>query len=251
MSKREPEISQMVDFFYNHRSSVLHLNWFLDAYWTKVTKEQFLPGLLAVYNKLVEKKISEKKPMYWGDADGKLYYIPNDERKVFVFTTQSQDYLFVLTPMTGIEYFPDAEEGKHFGEEFETHSLHIRRIWRKFDKEHYAFDKDRLKDVKAVLDNVESLAEFCDDHSQYPQRPSLEMYRKINFDLDNFHDKPRFYGDIRDSGYILSMNDRYGMVGVEGTKYSHNELEMLSTVNLGVMFHDLDIDPLNPKKKDE
>lgn len=240
---------EFVDHFFSKKSSVFDLNNAIDAFWGRVTKEVFLPGLLAIYDKLVETNRVKSDDCWWGDADGNLHYIPNEKHKVIVFTTQSRDYLFIMTPMKRIEYYPDAPEGKHFGKEFDSHSLHIRRIWRQYKKDVIWDEEKILSSIKNALDSVETLEEYTDDFSEYPQRPSLEMYEKIDFDLDNFQDSPRFYGDIRDPGYILTYNDRFWSERVEGTKFSHYDLEMLYTCNLGVMAAELDVDiPLNRKR---
>lgn len=236
----EKKEEEFANHFFRKDLSVgcLHLNWAIDAFWTKVTKEVFIPKLLTVYSKLVEKNISEEKPVYWGDADGKLYFIPSKKRKVIVFTTQSRDYLFMLTPMMAREYFPDAED--KFGKEYETHSIHIRRIWRPFKKGDIYDLKEMKKNVKSMLDSVETLEEFADDFSQYPQRPSIEMYRKVDFNLDDYQESPRFYGDFRDAGYIASYKDRYGASRVEGTRYSHTELQYLAESGLSCMMYEFE-----------
>jgi hypothetical protein len=230
-----------VNHFFNRQCGILHLNWFLDAYWTKVTKEIFIPGLLAIYDKLVEKGIAEGNDTHWGDADGKLYYIPNKDRKVIVFTTQCRDYLFILSPIECVEYFPDAPEGERIGERYESHSLHIRRIWRPYEPGDIYNLKEIKSNLKKMLDSVETLEQYTDDFSQYPQRPSLELYRKINFNLDKYQESPRFYGDFRDSGFILSYNDRYGG-RLEGSQYSHNDLQGIATVDLGCMAYEMEVE---------
>lgn len=234
--------NEAIDYFFNHKTGLLQLNWFLDRFWTKATKEIIIPRLVTIYYKLVEKGFSEENPKSWGDADGHLYYIPNKNHKVIVFTTQSRDYLFTLTPTTVKEYFPDAAPNKRFGADIETHTIHIRRVWRTYTPKSI-YDLKKIKNsINNMLDSVETLEEFADDFSQYPQRPSLELYRKIDFNLDDYHDKPRFYGDIRDAGYILSFNTMFSTDRVDGTNYSHNELAMLTRLNLGVMEYDLEIE---------
>lgn len=239
----EPKEKEFVDHFSSKKGSVYHLNKTLDAFWGRITNKVFVPVLLSIYDKLVEtNRTKDAKKIWWGDADGDLYYIPNEKRKIIVFTTQSRDYLFVLTPMERIEYNPDAEDGGKIGEEYESYSLHIRRVWRPLEKDSIWDQENILSNINNALDAVETLEEYADDFSKYPQRPGLALYEKIDFDLDEYHDEPRFYGDFRDPGYILSYNDRFFSELVEGTKYSHIELEMLYTNSLNVMAAELDLD---------
>jgi hypothetical protein len=237
----EKEIEEFASFFAQDDVRVLHLNWALDAYWTKITKKVFIPELLTIYQKLFEKGITEDKYISWGDADGTLYYIPSKGKKVIVFTTQCIDYLFILQPMMAREYFPDAIELKDkFGKEYETHSIHIRRVWRPYKKGDIYNLKEIKQSVNAMLDSVETLEGFADDFSQFPQRPSIELYRKIDFNLDKYQESPRFYGDFRDAGYILSYKDKYSNGRVDGTQHSHTDLQILSETNLGCMLYEIE-----------
>lgn len=216
--------------------NILYLNQFLDAYWMKVTKEIFIPKLINIYDQLVEYRITEDNQISWGDADGYLYYIPNKSRKVIVFTTQNRNYLFILLPEKVMDYFPNNPEGSQFGPEYDSYKLHIRRTWKPYKKE-CSYSIPQIKgSIKKMLDSVEELEEFADDFSEYPQRPSLEVYHEVDFNIDTYKqsDKVSFCADYRDPGYILSFDPIYGG-RLHGTKYSHNELELLLTCNLECM----------------
>lgn len=94
--------------------------------------------------------------------------------------------------------------------------------------------------IKKVLDNVESYEELADDHSQYPQRPSLEFYRKCGFSFRwNEKNTNHLYGDCRDNGYIISLTD----MNKTDLRLARNmpDLELISTVYLPSITMDLDI----------
>lgn len=225
----------------NHFTStscgVLHMGWAIDAFWTKVANDIFIPGLIKIHEALVKKKSTETKPISWGDADGNLYHVPCGDRKVIVFTTQSRNYLFIVSPAIMLD---------NSGEEKESHTLHIRRVWPKYKKPTYklwAEDEEKriLSTMSRAITSVETLAQYSDDHGQYPHRPSLDMYHKIDFNLDKYNDKPRFYGDCRDPGYIMSLGShgcRMPLDKAEYTSHHFSELAILATCNLGVMARD-------------
>lgn len=100
--------------------------------------------------------------------------------------------------------------------------------------------------VKAVLDRVESHEEMADDHSQYPQRPSLEYYRARGFNMgqDNTYAKGEkfnhIYGDCRDPGYIISLG---GFSATDlRTARKMPELEYISSLYLPCIARDLDLE---------
>lgn len=233
---------EFVNHMFNHRVTFIEFDRAIDAFWGKVAREVFIPTLIKIYDKMVEtRRVKGARNISWGDADGDLYYIPNDDRKVIVFTSQTYDYLFVLDPIVTREYFSDAPAKEKFGKELKTHTLHIRRIWRTLKKDSIHNQDKILSNIKSALDAVETLSEYSDDHSLYPQRPSLNLYSKIDFSLNEFHDKPRFFGDLRDPGYILSCNNRFFLDRVEGAKYALTHLQSIAQCNLGVMASELDV----------
>ena len=94
--------------------------------------------------------------------------------------------------------------------------------------------------IKQVLDSVEFFEELADDHSQYPQRPSLEFYRKRGFSFKwNDKDNNHLYGDCRDNGYIISLS-RMNLTDLRLAR-TMPELELISTVYLPSVAMDLDI----------
>jgi tRNA splicing endonuclease len=100
--------------------------------------------------------------------------------------------------------------------------------------------------VKTVLDRVESHEELADDHSQYPQRPSLEYYRARGFNMGQDRDYSKgyqhngIYGDLRDPGYVISLGE-YGSHDLR-TASNMSELEHISTIYLPCIARDLDLE---------
>lgn len=238
MAKREPnekDISEL-DFankFFNMQCGQLHLGWHLDAYWALVTKEIILPGALAIHQALVEKNYTEANKFRFNDADDTIFFIPKQDgkdeidgkmsKKVFVHTTQSRDFLYVISDTNY------------------SSRMHIRRIWRTWNEER-AFYKEKtvLKDISTAIRYSEWLSEYNDDHYTYPRRPSLQFYRDINFSIPTNKDirvnesLRRAYGDFRDPGCILSYElhkDEYHNDNgrLEGSRIAMCDLEMVST----------------------
>ncbi len=84
----------------------------------------YVPKLLSIYDKLVERNILSKSAVTWNDVDSKTFYIPTLEKgplgkkelKIFVSTTQNIDYLFII-------------DVGQFGTD-----IHVRRFWDKSKK---------------------------------------------------------------------------------------------------------------------
>lgn len=176
----------------------MDLGWTVDAYWGLVTQKVLLPAALKIHQHLVEKKISEKNKHSFQCFDGKIFYIPvSPGRKVFVHTTQSQDFLFVI--QTG-----------HVGR------LDIRRIFPILTKKENEYTYGKVVSgkmtVKKALGMAEELTGFSDDHLKWASsRPSLEAYRRVKFRIPHVSQKDHmkeilFYGDARDPGYVLSYS---------------------------------------------
>ena len=221
---------KVAEDFFHMECGTLHLGWAVDRYWIKVAREIMIPNLHKIYDALVAKGYSENQDFSWGDYDGSLYYIPNEKREIIVFTTQSTNFLFILG---------DIYDGK------KSDTLHIRKFWEPYKAGDIWGEDKMLGDIHKIIDSVETLEKFADDFSQYPQRPSLELYRKIDFDLNNYQREPRFYGDCRDHGYIISLG-KYRDHDLR-TMYTSHYLDILATCYIGVMAEDLEIDPINLK----
>lgn len=209
----------------------LHLNWAIDHYWGLVTRDIIIPSSLAIYNVLVEKNYTEKKRFEYNDLDNTAFYIPCPNKKVWVETTQSRDFLYIMDD--------------HGAPNFNFIDLHVRRIYRDLKKNSYLMSE--LKGASAnelfrkMLQNVDSLSEYHDDHYQYSHRPSLKVYQETNFQIP-FHGSGRgriFYGDFRDPGYILSYNSISPRV--EGSVMSFHTLEHIATLYLPCLASDLGI----------
>ena len=214
----------------------LHLEWVMDHYWGLVTEKVILPSARIIYDELVKRGHGEKNTLMWGDADGHVCYIPCEGRKVFVHTTQSRDYLYIIN---------EGETEDSWGGRFD-----IRRIYRQLEKDDWTYEElmKGKRSINKMLEYADSLAEHHDDHKKWAtNRPSLEAYRRINFEIPytKEHMKEKsFYGDFRDSGYILSyefFRARTSHPTVEGSKYVFYDLEILATCNLPSIGMDLDI----------
>ncbi len=217
--------------FFNDHVGYLHLEWMVDRYWTLVTKEIIIPGFVKLFNALADKGHDESNKLSWGDADGYFYYIPrkaDEKRMVMVYTSQSRDYLIILTENSSWDYA--------------SHSIHIRRIWRDYKRGSIYDVKDKTKSAAAVINNLSSFEDYNDNNARYPQRPGLYLYQQIGYDLSKFHDQPRFYGDIRDPGYVLSYDGRYQISRIEGTKYSSTDIQYFATTYLNSLAYELDVE---------
>lgn len=201
----------------------LHLEWMMDEYWKSITNNYIFPAHNLIHKTLMERKITEDNPAILGDADGKAWYIPCDDKKVWVMTNQTLDYLFIS--------HNDYDE-----------QLHIRRIFRPWKSNRYYSSKDLIKNIKTALSKVEELSEFSDDHYKYSRRPSLDFYKSINFEMD-YAKNHKIFGDGRDGGYVLSSYKTPGYHRLENTLWgdAYRDLKVLSDCYIGCVMHDLDI----------
>lgn len=208
--------------YYNEKCGPLHLSWAMDRYWGLVTERVIMPNAIAIHEALVQKGHNEENVFDFA-SDDTTFFIPCKNRKVFVHTTQSRDYLYIV----GSD-FPELRED----------DLHIRRIYRQW-KDSYYTAKECFGTVKRALQYADTLNEYSDDHYQYSHRPSLEAYRKVNFQIP-YHPKDHmkeksYYGDFRDGGYVLSYNGWMSKASgprVEGSKYVFSDLEIIATCYL-------------------
>jgi hypothetical protein len=218
--------------YLSEQCGVLHLSWAMDRYWGLVTEKVILPNAIAVYDALVKKKHTEKNPLDFHNDTA--FFIPCKNRKVWVHTTQSRDYLYII----GSD-FPSLRED----------DLHVRRIYRDIMEDKYTVDELKNGDIKTMLKYADTLSECHDDHYRYSHRPSLEAYRKVGFQVP-YHPTDRekerdFYGDFRDGGYILSYSGWMAKSvhpKVEGSKYVFADLEHLATCYLPCVADALDLD---------
>ncbi len=181
--------------------------------WGMCAERYLLPRVERIHAMLVQIGASEKNELDFNDLDDHAFFIPvtdtvkeyglpgeprtyTESIKVFVYRTQNRDYLFILI------------------EELGRKTLHIRRIWWKFDADYFDGMK-KPKTLREMMDHVDDIEQFTDyprvDDSQrrwFSSRPSLEVYRDLGFRIPTVSDKPFeqicFYGDCRDRGYILS-----------------------------------------------
>lgn len=223
---------RIANHYLNENCGALHLAWVLDHYWGLVTQKVILPTASLIYDELLKKDYSEKNKL--DIHDGEVYFIPSDNKKVFVQTTQSRDFLYIIN----INKTKDS-----------WNNLHIRRIYRELDQtDDWYSDKELIGNMKLALQNIDTLMEYHDDHYQFSSRPSLEAYRKIDFKIPYYpkdHMKERSnYGDFRDGGYILSYDGYLSDIStprVEGAKYVFHDLEMQATSYLPCLASELEI----------
>lgn len=224
----EKEEVTIANKYLNERCGLLHLSWALDHYWGLVARDIILPTANAVYDQLVKKDLSEKNKLITNDADDRVYFIPSKDKKVWVHTSQCYDFLYIIKNNT-------------------EQDLHIRRIFRTWRKDSSTSIKDLIGNFKLALQNADTLGEYNDDHYRYSNRPSLEAYRKIDFQIPYTKNQngARFYGDFRDGGYVLSYEgwlSKHSKPRVEGSKYVFNTLESLTTCYLPCVARDLELD---------
>jgi hypothetical protein len=229
--------------FANTKCGILHAQWAMEAFWGEVTQNVILPGCLAIHAALVKKGITKKKCINFNDADDDVYFIKTKDknRKVFVHSTQSRDYLYIIEETTAW----DLKTSKSLP----AHNLHIRRIFRDLKKDpHLVIELEKEITINKLLQYANTLNEFHDDHRKWlSDRPSLQAYKRIDFEIPytKEHMKERsFYGDFRDGGYILSYDGYLAKAAgprVEGSVYSFTELTHISTIYLSCIADELEI----------
>lgn len=210
----------------------LHLGWDIDAYWTKVTKHFLIPASELIYQELVKKNHTEENKLYSCTGSYQFWYIPtqSETRKVFIQDSYDRTYLFVY------------DESK-YGQTF-----HIRRVWKVWspDKSDWRTEKilDLIesKNVSGILSHLDLLENFADDHYEFSRRHSLDFYKLLDFNFDEYDDEHRIYGDARDLGYVISYeaSGRHSY-RIKDTIHSFGTLEYISTCALSIMAQELNI----------
>jgi hypothetical protein len=230
---------EFADRFFDMKCGPLHLAWHIDAYWKKVTEDMILPAVFGIHTSLTNNNYTENNKHGFNDADDTIFYIPAGDKKVFVHTTQSRDFLYV---------YDENEYEKN---------LHIRRLWRKYSRNNFYYNvKDVIRSIQSAINNVDHLSEYSDDNAEFSFRPSLQFYKSIGFEIshdaknkDGKGNLNNTCGDFRDGGYILSYKARkkynsdetYPAI-LEGTKYSFVDLESLTTCLIPYVTEELEFE---------
>lgn len=202
--------------YYNDACGSLHLLEDINAYWTMVAKKIIIPMFVEIYDELLSKRYSEDNKL--GCFNGRVFYLlgKDPSTKIFVHEMQQGNYLYIL----------------------EKDGFHIRRIWDIWD------DKDKLswfenKSINDILESLDKLEMYSDDHDQYGKRHSLEYYRQLGFKMEWRDDGSRIYCDMREGGYIFSLNFRERRA--PDCLYNFSKLEIITTVFLPSIFDQLNL----------
>jgi hypothetical protein len=233
-SKEKELEHNIAQSYVNQTCGHLNLGWMIDHYWGLITQEQIFPASVEIYDALVKNGYDESNHFNIS-GDNYLWYISAKE-KVFIYSSQSRDFIFII----------------------KESELHIRKIFRNFDYDDYMADKIKvggLKGVKQALYYADALSEYQDDafydkHYCYFSRPSLESYRKIDFEipydpedhgLDRFKHNS-YYGDFRDRGYVLSYSNPFPGVNVrvEGAHSNFTDIDYIRST-MGYLADGLDL----------
>lgn len=246
--------------YYEMQCGWLHLGWDIDAYWTTVANKVMIPYINAIYDALVTKGHTEENPCMYGDADGDIYWVPakDPKTKVVVHTNQCRDYLYILTE------YPSWKKGAP-----PNYDFHIRRIWRTWESvskhgrddlddlyaevtndperplrqgntEHKQMSKEEF--IETVLSSLPSYEGIADDHYKYTNRPSIEYYRKRGFNMNGDASFNGIYGDMRDRGFVFSMQGRGWGGRAEYTAEKFNLLDTITTCYLPSVARDLEVE---------
>jgi len=165
-----------------------------DRMWGHVFKNTVVPNLLKIYESLVLKNKTEKKPFVFDDGDCSLWYIPcpkkkDKDKKVFVYTSNHNGFLFVING----------------GPDLMGTTVHIRQFWREYDPtEKYGLE---LKtSVEQQIRYSHHFEDYSDDIAGniYISRPSLNTFAKSDYEP--------VYGDGRDCGYIATYQGFHNSV---------------------------------------
>lgn len=211
-------INNYAEYFANLGSiGNIHLEWMMDEYWKLISISSLRPSHDLIYKTLVECNATEDNAIE--HHNGKLFYIPVENKKVWVMTNQSIDYIFIS-----------------YNNEFED-EFHIRRIYRQWEEKSWRKESDYISNMNAAIASASELMEYADDHHKYSSRPSLDLYKSINFEMNykaSSKKNTQVYGDHRDGGYVLSMYDRFTFeknvrYKLEGTINSYSDLKLLAT----------------------
>jgi hypothetical protein len=189
-----------------------------NRFWGEYVCKHALPGLERVHAALVERAHDQNNKFDFNDLDDRIWYEPlDDKRKVIVHTMQNANWLYVWDSTGGYRGFHVRQWWKQY--------VPAKKIKDKLNKEWCAAEEAefRKKGIIYAIQKAERLRELWSDGMSdgmvAASRPSLEEYRKNNF-------KPQ-YGDVRDSGYILSYQERWNEI--DGSFHHHRELEIMCT----------------------
>lgn len=200
----------------------LFLQWAAERFWAAQFAKA-MPDIERIYDALVEQKITQKDPLNFNDGDDDAFYIPHRTKKVFVYTTQNYNMLFVW----------DKRDTKY-------RQVHVRRFYDvynpvdKFDAEEETEEETEFKKKVAKEGYKPAIMTdwtgYADDYKEntYPDRYSLNHYGK-KFDME--------YGDARDKGYIATWEE----IGnkVDDAIHHHGVLELLFTCYIPSLVYEL------------
>lgn len=196
----------------------------LDEYWSIILKEEMIPAINKIYDLLVRSKYTQDKYHSYNDADNKAFYLKaKAKRKVFAIESYNRNFLFI------------SEENK-YGDIF-----HIRKFYKKWEHDEERFPKSEiLNDPKSLIKFADSVTHHSDDISTYSSRPSLDYFKKINFDLNWEATKGTTcvsYGDLRDYGYIASLGHMHSKL--KGCLGTWEYLKFLHEIELDCLYDSL------------
>lgn len=168
------------DFGSRHGCRDLLMRWILEKY-TGILVMKALPDIHDVYRKLQYLRYTQNDPLVFNDLDNKAWWIPAEDKKVFVMQSQSRFKLVIIDSDSIMD------------------SVHVRRLW-------YRWDADRnsgwhkFKTLKWFKDhNWEPEYRDCRDEGYVLSYECMTCGERENHgkvDRGNHYEPQQFLNDI-------------------------------------------------------
>jgi hypothetical protein len=158
----------------------------IEKYWGHKFQKNIIPKMERIYAFLKKNKITEKNKREFNDMDDHVWMMPSKTTKVVCHSMQSSNLIYI----------------------WDRQFFSVRQFWNELSTVKGHYDLDRNEEFKkAVAENgingalrFGNIGSYTDDvlGNPYPQKPSLNTFKKAKFKLD--------YYDCRDIGYLATYD---------------------------------------------
>lgn len=192
-------------------------------FWGIIFEQEIIPQMNKIYSKLVKEKHTEKNRHEFNDMDDHVFMIKNKTKKIVCHTMQNKNIIYIWNKDTSSPF----------------DSFSIRRFYDDFDIENDSYHSDIDKRFKEDVEKRGILGllrynyfdKYSDDvlDNPYPQKPSLNTFRKTDFKLT--------YDDCRDVGYVGTFSNLSKTV--DKASSNHRQLQTIRDCDIKCLINEL------------
>lgn len=208
----------------------LYMEWMADEYVGKKCKK-LITLLRKIHDICVERGITHENYYDFNDLDNKVFYVPAQGCKVLCTTDQNTNFIAVFDQG---DLLSSPNSGK----------LHIRQyfdVWEPSDDDIYNKETEReyrKGGIEHAILHASTLMSYSDAilDNKYVHRPSLAWFQSRNFRFkDGPYEKGCGYGDVRDPGYVLSVEYGDFYENLVGQRKADHVIHFLALVRTAFM----------------